>query len=232
MVEVVHEVTTNLSNSPAWMVELKTETERDAGLKAVAGYYQNGWPNSKSRITPESMPYWKLRNDIFVEDGLIIFEDKVIVPVSLRAKALTALHAAHEGVEKTKALARQVVFWPGITNDIQTLVAGCRVCERYRAANYKEPLIPHEIPELRFQKVSADILEFMSQPFLVVVDNFSKWLEIKTLKSQSSSSVIEALRAVFTTHGIPEIIFGDNNPLNSHECRHYAYSIGRSIITS
>ena len=171
-------------------------------------------PNVRpNELLPESSQYWKVKNDLFVEDGLVILEDKVVVPPSLRMKVLTSLHAAHQGEAKTKARARQIVYWPGITNDIETLVSGCRVCERYRAANFKEPLIPHKIPELRFQKVSADILEFMSQPFLVVVDNFSKWLELKKLTSKSSASVIEVLREVFSTHGIPETIFGDNKPL-------------------
>ncbi|KAK3928070.1 hypothetical protein KUF71_016354 [Frankliniella fusca] len=232
MVEVVHEVTANLSISPGMLAELRAETSKDQGLQLVQQYYQRGWPLNKSSVSEAVWPYWKLRHDLFVEDGLVIYEEKVVVPFSLRPKVLKSLHAAHLGMEKTKARARQVVFWPGITNDIQTLVADCRVCERYSPANQREPLIPHAIPELRFQKVSADIMEFRAQPYLVVVDNYSKWLEIKILKSKSSSSVISVLREVFSTHGIPEIIFGDNNPLNSYECKQYAESIGSSIVTS
>ncbi|KAK3909798.1 hypothetical protein KUF71_019807 [Frankliniella fusca] len=190
MVEVVHEVVSNLSISPGMMSQLKAETEKDAGLMAVTKYYQRGWPLSKKNIVPDSMPYWNLRNDLFVEDGLVILEDKVVVPPAIRAKVLTSLHAAHQGVEKTKARARQVVYWPGITNDIQTLVASCRVCERYSAANHKEPLIPHTIPELPYQKISVDILDFNSRPYLAVVDNFSKWLEIKPLGMSHSPSQI------------------------------------------
>ena len=232
MVEVVHEVTQNLAISPGIMSVLKIETEKDLGLKAVKNYYQNGWPNSKDKAQPESWPYWSERDNIFVEDDLVILVDKVIVPPSIRAKVLESLHAAHQGISKTTARARQVVFWPGITNDIKTFLKECRLCERYSCANYKEPLIPHKIPDLRFQKVSADIKEINSQSYLIVVDNFSKWLEIRKLSSKSSGSVINALRAVFTTHGYPEIIFGDNNPLNSYECKQYAQSIGSSIETS
>ncbi|KAK3919188.1 hypothetical protein KUF71_008337 [Frankliniella fusca] len=191
-----------------------------------------GWPLNKSSVSEAVWPYWKLRHDLFVEDGLVIYEEKVVEPLSLRPKVLKSLHAAHLGMEKTKAREREVVFWPGITNDIQTLVADCRVCERHSPANQREPLIPHAIPELRFQKVRADIMEFRPQPYLVVVDNYSKWPEIKILKSKSSGSVISVLREVFSTHGIPEIVFGDSNPLNSYECRQYAESIGSSIVTS
>lgn len=42
MVEVVHEVTSNLSISPGMMAELKSETSKDTGLLLVQQYYQRG----------------------------------------------------------------------------------------------------------------------------------------------------------------------------------------------
>lgn len=150
--------------------------------------------------------------------------------MSIRKKVLK--HISHLGIEKTKLRARQILYWPGINNDITTMVQECRICERYSAKNKKEPLTPHEKPLLPFQKVSIDILELDSKCSLVVEDNLSKWLEIRKLSNKSSGAVIEVLRSIFDTHGIPEIIFGDNNPLNSLECREYARKIGSSIITS
>ncbi|KAK3921524.1 LOW QUALITY PROTEIN: Retrovirus-related Pol polyprotein from transposon opus [Frankliniella fusca] len=78
---VVHEVVSNLSISPGMMSQLKAETEKDAVLMAVTKYYQRGWPQSKKNIVPDSMPSWNLRNDLFVEDGLVILEYKVVVHV-------------------------------------------------------------------------------------------------------------------------------------------------------
>ena len=232
MVEVVHEVTKHLPISAAIKEDFVTATAADAGLQAVMTYYMNGWPKNNTKAISEAKPYWKFKNDLFVEDGLVILDNRLVVPVSLRAKVLAQIHTAHLGVEKTKARARQYLFWPGITNDIVTMTSECRICERHSAANYKEPLIPHKIPELRFQKVSCDILTVNSQHYLVVEDNLSKWLEIKLLSGKSSRDIIEALRSIFSTHGIPEEIFGDNNPLNSYECKEYAASIGSKIITS
>ncbi|XP_034245491.1 uncharacterized protein LOC117647704 [Thrips palmi] len=81
-------------------------------------------------------------------------------------------------------------------------------------------------------KIGIDILHFNSKDFLVVEDYLSKWLEIKPLSSKSSKAVIDALRSIFSTHGNPQIIFGDNNPLNSHECHEFAKSMGSVIKTS
>jgi len=218
MVEVVDEVVRSLPFPDEMLSDLRGETQKDKGLAAVKQYYQNGWPKNRKAAEPESLQYWKLRADIFVEDGLVILDDQVIVPPTLRKKVLNSLHAAHQGLVKTKARARQAVYWPGITNEITNMVQECRVCERHRPANIKQPLIPHEIPHYRFQKVCADIAKHGGHPYLVVVDAMSKWLEIKRM-SGTSSGVINELRSIFSTHGIPQIIYGDNNPLNSYECR-------------
>ena len=45
---------------------------------------------------------------------------------------------------------------------------------------------------------------------LVVVDSFSKWIEVLPVKTASASITIEKLRTLFATHGIPETIVSDN----------------------
>ena len=232
MIEVVHEVTTHLQVSPQIKDDLVKGTAEDTGLQAVMRYYQNGWPSNRKNIIPSAQQYWKLKNDLFVEEGLVILESKVVVPETMRSKVLKQLHLAHMGIEKTKNRARQIVYWPGINNDIATMIAECRVCERHSAANCHEPLIPQEIPHLRFQKVSCDILTHNQKPYLIVEDNLSHWLEIIPLPDKTSNAVINALRPIFSTHGIPEEIFGDNNPLNSYTCKEFAKSLGIKITTS
>ncbi|KAK3908785.1 hypothetical protein KUF71_019040 [Frankliniella fusca] len=232
MTEVVHEVTKYIPMSETIKADLIKETALDPGLSAVMKYCREGWPLTKNKIEPEAKPYWQIRMDIFVEDNLIILEDRIIVPVKLRKPVLKKLHTAHLGIDKTKARARQSLYWPGMSNDIANFIKECRACERHSANNYREPLIPHEIPSLRFQKVGVDILNFDSKDYLVLEDYLSKWLEVKPLPSKSSKAVIDALRSIFATHGNPQQIFGDNNPLNSSECHEFARSIECDIKTS
>jgi hypothetical protein len=119
-----------------------------------------------------------------------------------------------------------------MSSDIDTMTAECRSCERNQPASAPEPLLPHEVPDLPCQKASLDLFEFADLPYMVVVDNLSKWLEIKKLSGKSSKAVIDALREVFSTHGNPEVIMGDINPLNSYESHEYARSISSTIVTS
>ena len=61
------------------------------------------------------------------------------------------------------------------------------------------------------------ILTFFAGPylggktFLVLVDAYSKWLEIMESKITSEAAIC-CLQSVFATHGLPEIIVSDNGP--------------------
>ncbi len=46
--------------------------------------------------------------------------------------------------------------------------------------------------------------------FLVLIDAYSKWLEVKIASSASSSITIKHLRSIFSTHGLPEVLVTDN----------------------
>jgi len=68
---------------------------------------------------------------------------------------------------------------------------------------------------------------------LVVIDAFSKWIEVFPVKSASSSTTIEKLRALFATHGIPESVISDNgSPFTSEEMKEFLLANGVKQITS
>ncbi|GBN89978.1 hypothetical protein AVEN_190470-1 [Araneus ventricosus] len=118
-------------------------------------------------------------------------------------------------MEKAKARARQVLFWPGITKDIENMVSKCKTSERYRHRNVKEPLICHEVPNLPYEKIGTDICEHGGNSYLIIGCYLSKWLDIIKLSNKTSDEIIAKLKAVFSTHGIPKIIICDNMPFAS-----------------
>ena len=46
--------------------------------------------------------------------------------------------------------------------------------------------------------------------FLIVVDAHSKWMEVELVPAATSAHTIQKLRAMFTTHGPPELLVSDN----------------------
>lgn len=119
-------------------------------------------------------PYGKFRHDIYCDNGLVFFGERIIVPKSLRSDMLEKLHESHVGMTKTKLRARGILYWPGIDTDIENFVSRCRVCEMFLPAVTNEPLLPHPVPDLRFEKVGCDICQLGGEDFLILTDYFSK----------------------------------------------------------
>ena len=44
-------------------------------------------------------------------------------------KVLEQIHEGHQGMEKCMLKARESVFWPGISDDIQEAVEKCGICQ-------------------------------------------------------------------------------------------------------
>ena len=61
-----------------------------------------------------------------------------------------------------------------------------------------------------FQNIAGDIFEFNGQQILLFADQYSKMPFVKTMKSVTSKSCIEYLKAIFAVHGIPERLYTDN----------------------
>ena len=60
--------------APAKMDGFKEETANDETLQILSRQVIQGWPDSVRKIVPALKPYWPLRDDISIEDGLILLE--------------------------------------------------------------------------------------------------------------------------------------------------------------
>lgn len=223
---VIHSlnISTNMKKS------LIEETKKDASLNDLKNFINNGWP-IKKKIPDALQFYWKLRNDIYLQDEIIFYNERIIVPTSMRSEILSKLHQ-HLGIEKTKARGRSLVFWPRITQAIENKISGCEICQKYRNANIKQPLILHEVPAIPFFKICMDIFEFGSKNYLVVTDYFSKYINVLKLKNKTAIEVIENLKQVFSKHGIPNQIIVDNQPFGSNIFRQFANQYDMEVITT
>lgn len=93
-------------------------------------------------------------------------------------------------------------------------------------------MLSHEIPDLPYVKIALDITEFGGKKYLIIVDYFSRWLEILKLCNKTSESVIEVLKDNFARLGIPQEIVADNMPFGSYGFRKFANEWNFKIITS
>ena len=173
---------------------------------------KDGWPESRQEVNADIRLYWQYKDEITIEGNLLFKLHKVIIPSKMRKLILGKLHQSHQGVEKTKRLARDVLFWPGMNAEIAETVERCDICSRHRASNQKEPMHGHDIPERPWQKVGSDLFEFAGSTYLILVDYYSNYFEINKLASTSSRAVIAVCKQQFARHGIPEEMISDNGP--------------------
>ena len=77
------------------------ETDSDETLQAVKIMIKKGWYGEKSRLSPATVPYYHLRDELVTQDGLIFRGDRLIVPKSLRRQTVKELHAALRRARET-----------------------------------------------------------------------------------------------------------------------------------
>lgn len=51
---------------------------------------------------------------MYEEDGLTFLGEKLIVPLRLLKDMLNLVHESHQGIDKSKVRAREVMCWPGM----------------------------------------------------------------------------------------------------------------------
>ena len=88
----------------------------------------------------------------------------------------------------------------------------CDICLTHRDSQVQEPLLQHEVPPCFWSKVAADICFLSGRTLLVVVDYFSNFIEVDSLSSETSKSVIISLMATFSRFRVPDMLVTDNGP--------------------
>jgi hypothetical protein len=190
--------------------EISRESRKDNTISLIMNYVQNGWPNKVNDSAIK--PYYSCRYELSIEQDCLMRGHKIVVPISLHNNVLHEVHKGHFGVNKMKSEARERLWWPGITADIERWVASCSVCNSLRAAPPRAPLAPWPYPSGPWQRVHVDFLgPINNKMFLIVVDAYSKWVECFDVTSgYGSRVVIDKLCEVMARFGLFNTICSDN----------------------
>ena len=208
---------------PVTVSSIRAWTAKDPILARVKGLILGGWPAGDIKLSGELRIYQQRAMELSVQDGCVMWGSRVVIPPVGRAHVLQLLHEGHPGITRMKALARGVVWWPGIDSELESKVKVCEACQANRKSPPKAPLHPWEWPSKPWSRLHIDHAgPFMGKIFLIVVDSYSKWLEVVPVASTSSQQTIKELRHMFATHGLPEIVVSDNGTaFSSTEFGHF-----------
>ena len=184
-------------------------TASDPVLQQVLRRVHHGWGD---KCPDKSLKSYYLRKDeLSTHNGCILWGNRVVIPARGQQQLLEDLHNTHPGIVRMKSLARCYLWWPRLDDDIEAKVKSCEVCQLHRAALAPAPLHPWEWPEKPWPCIHIDHAgPFMGQLFLIVIDAYSKWMEVYPTSSTSATATIELLRRAFATHGLPDMLVSDN----------------------
>ena len=188
---------------------MKSASAKDSTMQLLKNTIYNGWPGYRKHCPKELWEFWNIRFDLVLEDGLILKGDRVLVPESLRTGVLEATHTGHQGETKCLLLARQSVFWPGISNDVRQMVKNCALCNRHQRAQPKLPAMQPDLPTRPWEKLGSDIFQFNGANYLIIVDYYSRFPVIRPLSDISASTVSSHFTSVFAEYGLPSLLTAD-----------------------
>ena len=200
-----------LNSSPVTADQIRNWTARDPTLSKVFWFVQTSWPDSDSDLGEEFRPYKARIGELNLQDGCVMWGSRVVIPPQGRKRVLDLLHEGHSGETRSKSFARMYVWWPGMDGQITETVQKCHVCQSQRNREPDSPLHPWVWPAAPWERIHLDFCgPIKGYMFLVVVDAFSKWLEVFPLRSATSEAAIESLRVMFARWGLPKTIVSDN----------------------
>ena len=151
---------------------------------------------------------------------------RVVIPSSLCGQVKDQLHQDHCGISRMKAIARSYLWWPGLDQELESLAKSCLQCSVTKGTPQLHPWV---WPEAPWQRVHIDFAgPFMHKMFLVVVDACTKWPEVVIMSDTTAEKTVDALRAIFATHGLPEQVVSDNGP-QFKEAMQSSFKDGRSL---
>ena len=193
---------------------LREATRKDTKLHRLMEYIFEGFPEKQRDLHNDMKPYWSFRDELSVENGLILKGERIIVPQAMQQEYLNAIHTGHQGIVRCQQRAKSSIYWPGINNDIETMITACPMCQKHQPSQRKEKLenVVSDVPCVPWNTISSDLFTFEGRNFLIIADCYTKYPVIEELTSLSSKSIAKHTMKVFSLFGIPSTMISDNGP--------------------
>ena len=131
----------------------------------------------------------------------------------MRREILSRIHDdGHLSLQKSRQRMQESVWWPTVGQDLKEWIEKCSFCQHNSRQQHAEPLRPSVLPERPWTKIRMDLCLIEGKEYLVMIDYFSRWIEIKNLEDTTSSTLVRKVKTIFARWSIPEVIRSDNGP--------------------
>ena len=151
----VNFITTHAVPKAMTVKEIQDATKNDETLQHLAEIIRKQTWNSINDIQTsaenlnELKLFAKVRDELTVDEqlGIILRGTRIIMPYSLRQRAIKLAHEGHQGLAKRKQLIREKLWFPRIDKNVEELIRSCIPCQANCTASHPlrvMTLIVHE----------------------------------------------------------------------------------------
>ena len=162
----------------------------------------------------------KTQAGLKIVEGILYRGRKIVVPHSMKERIVGLVHnEGHFGSDKTILLTRNIFYWKKMNCDIEDFCRRCSICASNKPKNAPpEKLVPSVQATSPREVIVFDVatLPYAStnhRHFLLLVDTFSKFMELVPLFDQESRSIVQALGDGWIfRHGPPVSLLSDQGP--------------------
>ena len=189
---------------------MSTLTSDDIAQQCI-DFIVDGWPSSNVELGGELAVLYHNRSKLTMYAGYVMFGTRFYIPARLRKVYLERVHDGHQGIERCRRRASELFWWPSVYDDICRFIAECDDCIRNSRVRH-QPFHCPPLPAGPWLEVNADVFVFRDNLYLIIVDYYSKWVEVVSIANQTATTVIAAMQTVFSHLGVPTVVRSDNGP--------------------
>lgn len=154
-----------------------------------------------------------MRQSLSIVLEVLTYCDRTVIPLCCRVRVLESLHQSHQGMARTKSMARGYVYWPSIDADIEAMIRKCRPCAEAAKSPVKCLLSSWPTPSAAWQRIHMDFAgPVHGKTFFIIVDAYTKWPEVWLMTSTIASATIEKIVEAIGRFGQVGAIVSDNGP--------------------
>ena len=228
--------------------ELRRAQTEDPDIGIVMNWLEHSYGPTTRELqlcSPETRALWLTRDHLKLRSGVLHYSwanrdghsDSLVVPKELRQRVLFFPHdskgSGHLGQTKTLDRLKQRFYWYGMSRDSDIYVKQCANCNRNKKGN-RTPRSAQELYHAGYpmERVHLDILGPISPRsksgsayILVMVDQFTKWVELAALPAQNA----ELTASAFLKHFV--VTFGCALEIHTDQGRNFQSDLFQSFCT-
>ena len=212
--------------------ELREEQLKDPDLRPILLWLGSGTEPDEGDIllqSPATRHLWLCKSQLKLVQEVLYYQweegkekaNLLVVPESLKEEVLRYGHdsqvGGHLGRDKTVAMLKRRFLWHGLAKDVAVYIKTCRECSlgKRQSRKPKAPLKNYQAGHPG-DRVHMDILgpfclsETGKRYVLMIIDQFSRWVEMVPLTVQDAESVARTFFETYVVRfGVPFVLHTD-----------------------